>query len=78
MMNKSDKTRMKAGFLSLMLLVPLMAGAQNVFKGHVTDVSTNMPIAGAVVKLVQGESTKAFCVSDANGAYEMETKGGTK
>lgn len=78
MMNKSDKTRMKAGLLSLMLLVPLMAGAQNVFKGHVTDVSTNMPIAGAVVKLVQGESTKAFCVSDANGAYEMETKGGTK
>ena len=78
MMNKSDKTRMKAGFLSLMLLVPLMAGAQNVFNGHVTDVSTNMPIAGAVVKLVQGESTKAFCVSDANGAYEMETKDGTK
>ncbi len=69
---------MKIRCLLLALLVPFVVGAQNVFKGRITDVSTNVPIAGAVVKLLQGESTKAFCVSDANGRYEMEAKGSAK
>lgn len=60
--------------LTLVCLSALTVRAQSVITGTTTDAATGKPLRGIIVKLFQGETTKAFGVSDAKGEYKLQLK----
>lgn len=64
--------------LTLACLSALTARAQTVIAGTTTDAATGKPLRGIIVKLFQGETTKAFSVSNARGEYKLSVKAGLK
>ena len=59
---------------TLVAIGPLVAFAQNVISGHITDVRTGEPLIGASV-IVKSEKSKGV-VTDVDGNFKLQTKKG--
>ena len=57
---------------TLVAIGPLVAFAQNLITGHITDVRTGEPLIGASV-IVKSEKGKGV-VTDIDGNFKLETK----
>ena len=65
---------MKRLLLLCLALIPAGLFAQNRATGRLLDGNTSAPEAGAVVQLLEGESVRAYAISDSLGVFSLEGK----
>lgn len=63
----------KLVLLTLLYMVALGASAQIKIGGSITDLQQK-PVSGVIVKLMSGNKTLAFCISNSEGVYNLELK----
>ncbi len=65
---------MKRLLLVCLALIPAGLFAQNRATGRLVDGNTSAPETGAVVQLLEGESVRAYAISDSLGVFTLEGK----
>ena len=65
---------MKRLLLVCLALIPTGLFAQNRATGRLVDGNTSAPETGAVVQLLEGESVRAYAISDSLGVFTLEGK----
>ena len=65
---------MKKLLLLCLALIPAGLFAQNRATGRLIDGNTSAPETGAVVQLLEGESVRAYAISDSLGVFTLEGK----
>ena len=56
------------------LLLPAWLGAQNSLQGRLVDAQTGAPEIGAVTQLLEGESVRAYALTDSLGVFTLESR----
>ena len=62
---------MKRLLLLMLALVPVGVFAQNRATGRLIDANTSAPESGAVVQLLEGETVRAYAISDSLGVFTL-------
>ena len=65
---------MKKVIVGILLLTFLPAAAQNQVRGRLTDATSGIPETGAVTQLLDGDSVRAYALTDSAGVFLLESR----